>query len=175
MYFRTLRWVGIRWYCTITLIGHLVVVCYLPERPPVEGEGGQVHSDMTQGVLLPRPSWLRSAPTFSAGRNNSVWQNGIDWGPWPPQPSYLSHFYPPSHRLLFARGSWRIKEILFECIFPLYIFLTEEWERKKWKVWWRPPLLRWLHDLSRDELVQKYLPTSWPRYWVVRYFGTSLT
>ena len=57
-----------------------------------------------------------------------------------------------------------------------FIYIPHWGTRKeKWEIWWRPPLIRWLHDLSRDELVQKYLPTSWPGHWAARYSGTSLT
>ena len=90
-----------------------------------------------------------------------------------PQPSYLSHFYPPSHRLLLLpEGPEELKS--FSLKHSSFIRIPHWGMRKeKMKVWWRPPLFRWLHDLSRDELVQKCLPTPWPGYWVVRHSGTS--
>ena len=86
---------GIRWYCTTTLIGHLVVVCYLPEGPPVEGErgaprviegeGGSRYTVMYTGCIIPpAPYHCGRLQLSPAGRNISVWQDGIGWGHDPP-------------------------------------------------------------------------------------------
>ena len=91
-----------------------------------------------------------------------------------PQPSYLSHFYAPSYRVLLPDSPEELKS--FSLKHSPFIRIPHWGMRKeKWKFWWRPPLFRWLHDLSRNELVQKYLPTPWPGYWVARHSGTSLT
>ena len=153
------------WYCRYTLIGRRVVVMWwrcLPEETPCgggrgrqercqsgRGGGGQVHSGMHQCVLLPRPSWLRSAQlSLQVGINlcRTIAQNGVHDLPTHTCPT--SH--PPSRRLVVHQGVPEESKKFSLSAFSLYLFLPEEEEGKKRDVWWRPSLLRRLHDVSRD-------------------------